>query len=223
MTDNFEVDTWKHRAIALLNQTIHFFFAKNRFWCVNIVGAMYYFAACRGELIKWYEIALKIRKNKAITPFQHSSCLFLTQPSIYQLFSIRYGLNKRYRKYINNEIKKRDLFLNHIPRKYHPILFPWITDDIRSLYDNNKGIGEFTWVYSKDDNRLELIKFLCDNWIITLINTTWVYHTASKLDKNNSKFICDNLTYLPNLNQMKNRQIIKCAQALTKWCEYKKY
>ena len=61
--------------------------------------------------------------------------------------------------------------------------------------------------------------------MVTLINTTWVYNTVeSKLGKeNNGKFICDNLTYLPNLNEMNERQIIQCAKVLTNYCKYKKF
>ena len=159
MTDNFEVDSFKDRFMGLLKQTIHLNITKNYFYLIHFIGIVLYLTnTCVNSIgsIRWHEVALIVRKNKTITPFQHKSSIFLTKPSIAQLYSIKYGLNKDYKQIIVNEIRNRELFLNNIPNKYHNILFPWMTNEVKEAYNLNKGISEFTWVYSKDGERMEL-------------------------------------------------------------------
>eukprot|EP00484_Ammonia_sp_Unknown_P025423 CAMPEP_0197024522 /NCGR_PEP_ID=MMETSP1384-20130603/5050_1 /TAXON_ID=29189 /ORGANISM="Ammonia sp." /LENGTH=489 /DNA_ID=CAMNT_0042452919 /DNA_START=131 /DNA_END=1600 /DNA_ORIENTATION=- len=224
LVDTFEIDTLRDRGVSLLNQSVHLVIARNHFFFDAIAMAIAYFVYYQNEeIVPWFDLALKVRKNKSITPFQHQSSLFLTKPSIAQLYSIRYGLRKNYNVVILNEIQKRDLLLNNIPKRYHAALFPWMTDKALKAYHENKGIGEFSWVFSKSGDRIELNEFLCRRYIITLINTTWVHHQQSSLKHNNAHMICENLTYLPNLNECNETQILKLAKALTAYAEFKKF
>eukprot|EP00484_Ammonia_sp_Unknown_P020265 CAMPEP_0197039394 /NCGR_PEP_ID=MMETSP1384-20130603/16193_1 /TAXON_ID=29189 /ORGANISM="Ammonia sp." /LENGTH=362 /DNA_ID=CAMNT_0042469985 /DNA_START=273 /DNA_END=1361 /DNA_ORIENTATION=- len=224
MTDGFQVDSLRDRAVSLLNQAIHLIFTRNHACAATLVAIIGHLVYYRNEAYtKYYELALKVRTNKSITPFQHQSSLFLTQPSIAQLDSILYGLRKNYEAVSGNELRKHALFLENIPSQFHSALFPWITEKTLSAYADNKGIGEFTWVYSKSGDRVELNEFLSEHLVITTINTTWVHHSASTLKENNAQFICENLTYLPNIHEMNDRQIVKLAKILTAYCEYKKF
>eukprot|EP00485_Elphidium_margaritaceum_P009822 CAMPEP_0202694308 /NCGR_PEP_ID=MMETSP1385-20130828/8197_1 /ASSEMBLY_ACC=CAM_ASM_000861 /TAXON_ID=933848 /ORGANISM="Elphidium margaritaceum" /LENGTH=388 /DNA_ID=CAMNT_0049350125 /DNA_START=128 /DNA_END=1291 /DNA_ORIENTATION=- len=172
--DTFAVERLGHRAVALLNQTIHLVMARNHFSVNAVVATFFYFKWYKAHgKIKWYDASLKMRKNKSITPFQHQASLFLSKPSIAQLYSIRYGLNKNYSHIILNEITKRKLFLDNIPKRYHTVLFPWLNDKALKAYEENRGVGEFSWVFSADGDRIALNDYLCDHYIITMINTTW--------------------------------------------------
>lgn len=205
--NKFKIDTFSSRFMGLFTQCIHLCITKNYFYVINFVGLF--------SSSKWYELALKTRKNKSITPFQHKNTIFLRKPSIYQLYSIKYGLNKSYDKFINEEIRKRNLFLKNILPKYQNIIFPWLTNKVILEYNNNRGISEFTWIYTGFDNdRIKLNDYLCNNLFISLINTTWTHSN----NKSNGAYINNNLTYLPNLNELNDNDIIKLAQVLTKYC-----
>jgi hypothetical protein len=214
-------DTWKARLIACFNQLIHLTIAKNRFGFNNLLGLIaYVWLSERGDFINWTAVALKIRKSKAITPFQHAESGFLRKPTPYQLQSILYGMSKTsdYRRIAKNEVESRDLLLSNIPTKYHNILFPWYTPKVLQCHRDNLGISEFTWVVPpKGISRIDLCQFLNDHFIVVLINTTWDFHEFTKRPV--GKEINNGLVYLPNINQMTDAQIIYTAQTLTKYCD----
>jgi len=225
-TDGFEVDSIKERFVQLCKMFIHFCLAFNKLYAIHLAGIVSIFMDVSSsehetKPLRWYDIAYKIRKAKSVTPFQHQSSAFLTKPSLPLLYSVRYGLTKNYTQYISEELRKRNLFLKNIPHKYHRVLFPFFDKRHLDAYNANQGIGEFTWVYSGYEganDRMKLNDYLCDRGFITLINTTWVFNTKSKLEKNAGQHVNDNLTYLPNLNTMNDRQIVKLSLVLADYC-----
>merc|ERR1719249_97639 len=133
MLSDFELDTWKDRFMSLMNQWLHLVLAKNYFFIINLIG--YTWATALDA--KWHELQLKVRKNKAIAPFQHRKSIYLRKPSLYQLMSIRHGINKNYSDFAAQEIVKRDLFLKCIPKQDQLVLFPWMTPKLlQQMRDN---------------------------------------------------------------------------------------
>jgi len=217
MVDDLEVDSWSDRAVSLVNQWLHLMLAHNYFFILDVMG--FVFATIVGG--KWHEWQLWIRQNKTIAPFQHRHAKFLRRPSIYQLLSIRQSFRKNYKAIARAEIQKRDLFLKCIPAEHHEILFPWLTEEVLSAMRDNEGISEFTWIFSADGDRTRLNDFFSDRLFITMINTTWVHNDSGggKLKPNHGQRICENLTYLPNLNQADDRQIVLMAKAATEYAK----
>ena len=219
--DASPLDTWKARRVSVINQTIHLMIAKNTMWINHLIGFVaYVMVSDRGEYIKWYAITLVIRKNKAISPFQHAEAGFLRKPSVYHLMSMRHGLSKveQYKRIAKQEIRARDLLLESIPSNYHSTLFPWWTPEVIQAHRENQGISEFTWVYCPiRGGRSNLCKFCNDHFLIMMINTTWDFHEYTKLEV--GKNINEHLVYLPNLNSMKDEEIKYVGQVMTKYCQ----
>ena len=116
---------------------------------------------------------------------------------------------------------KLKLLLSQIEPVYRCLLFPWYTKEALQRHEENGGISEFAWVLSPRGKRKELMEFLNRNYIVTIINTTWVAHTDSK--KSVGREIEDSLVYLPSIHQMNEGQIIKLGQALAKYCSEYQY
>ena len=167
-------------------------------------------------------MALKVRKAKAITPFQHAESGFCRKPSLYQLMSMMHGMSDKkrdqYARIAKSEVERRDLMLKNIPSHFHRTLFPWWTNDVLKAHRENGGISEFSWVFSADKDRLGLMQFMNDEFLVALINTTWEFHEFTKLPV--GKDINENLVYLPNINHMNQSEIVNVAQILTKYCEF---
>lgn len=221
--DSCAIDTWKARMVSCFNQVLHLFIAKDAVGFNNIIGLIaYVWLSERGDYVKWYAIALKVRKAKAITPFQHAESGFLKRPSPYHLQSMLYGLTSKlhqYPKIAQMELDRRDLLLSQIPTKYHRTLFPWWTAEILQLHKDNMGISEFSWVVCPKGGRMELCQFLNDNFLISMINTTWEFHefsTKSPVGKD----VNNRLVYLPNLNQVAQHQVIYIGKVLTKYAQF---
>jgi dTDP-4-amino-4,6-dideoxygalactose transaminase len=217
------VDTWTSRLESCSKQLIHLMIATDAFGINNLLALIgYVWLSERGDYLKWYAIALKIRKNKAMTPFQHAASGFLKQPSVYQLQSIRYGLlgkKHHYQHHAQRELERRDLLLSSIPTQYHRILFPWWTTKVLQSHRDNRGICEFSWVVAPKDERMNLCQFLNDHFWITTINTTWEHHDGNtKNAMPVGKDINNRLVYLPNNAQLTNAQIVKLGHDLTKYC-----
>jgi hypothetical protein len=219
--ESLPMDTWKARFMTCVAQLVHLTIAKNLFGFNHLLGLIaYVWISERGEPIKWFALSLKVRKSKAITPFQHAESGFLRKPNVFQLQSILYGLTTKkpqYRRIALREIEARDLLLSHIPQEFHRSLFPWYTPQVLQRHKDNGGISEFSWVVNPNRDRMELCEYLNDHYIVTLINTTWEFH--EKTTKHVSKDINNNLIYLPNLNQMNDAQIRYTASIVTKYCQ----
>lgn len=214
------LDTWRRRFVTCFNNMLHLMIAKNSFGFNNLLGLVsYVWVTERGDFINWYAISLKVRKAKAITPFQHAESGFLRRPSAYQLQSMLYGLSKRedLNQMARHELHGRQTLLSTIPSKYHHALFPWLTPDTLARYKQMEGISEFTWVVSPIGDRMHLCQFLNDHFIVLLINTTWEANEKSKSAV--GKYINDNLVYLPNINEMNEERIVKVGKALTLYCQ----
>jgi dTDP-4-amino-4,6-dideoxygalactose transaminase len=213
------LDTWKGRMISVFNQLVHVMIAHSYFGFNNLLGLVaYVWVSDRGDFVNWYAISLKVRKNKAITPFQHAESGFLKRPSAFQLQSMLYGFSKDYRKIALKEVQNRDLLLQNIPSKYHSTLFPWWTPKVIQQHKDNLGISEFSWVFTaKGEQRMDLCQFLNDHFYVSMINTTWEFHEFSK--KPVGKHINNGLVYLPNINHLKEHSILHLANVLTKYCE----
>ena len=103
-----------------------------------------------------------------------------------------------------------------------------MTPEVVEAMRDNEGISEFSWVYSGNGDRNGLNEFFANrDWtltplFITMINTTWVHNVNSTLKPNNGQTICENLTYLPNLNEMNNGQITALAKTLADYCRENK-
>ena len=154
---------------SCVNQLLDLAVAKNIFGCVNFLGLfLHLFSSTRGSFINWSTVSLKVRKNKTTSPFQSGKSSFLKRPSVYQLHSIFHGLSKTedYRQIASEEQHKIKLLLSEIPDIYHPTLFPWNTATNLEIFEKNCGISEFTWVVAQPGRRLELTKFLNNNFII---------------------------------------------------------
>lgn len=214
---DFDVDTWWDRFQSLLNQWLHLMLAKNYFFILNVIG--YVLSAVKREELKWSALQLSVRRNKTIAPFQHRSSIYLRKPSIYQLLSIRYALDKDYEGFKSQEITRRDLFLQCIPSEYHAILFPWMTKELLDRMRENEGISEFLWVFTPNGDRQSMLDHLDETMWIPMINTTWVHNEASVLEGNVGQTICDMLVYLPNLCELDNRMIVKLANDLISYCK----
>ncbi|KAL3906989.1 MAG: hypothetical protein SGILL_009054, partial [Bacillariaceae sp.] len=145
------VDTWQQRFTTCCNIMIHLMIAKNSFGFNNLIGLVsYVWLTERGEFINWYAISLKIRKAKAISPFQHAESGFLRRPSTYQLHSMLYGFSKKQ--------QMKDM----------------------AKHEELEGISEFTWVISPIGDRMHLCQFLNDHFMVLMINTTWEADEKSK-------------------------------------------
>jgi dTDP-4-amino-4,6-dideoxygalactose transaminase len=214
------LDSWQGRFMTCFNMMVHLMMAKNSFGFNNLVGLVaYVWVTERGDYINWYAISLKVRRAKAITPFQHTESGFLRKPSAYQLQSMLYGLSKRdqSQQMAQHEYQGRETLLKSIPSKYHSALFPWLTPDALARYKEMQGVSEFTWVVSPIGDRMHLCQFLNDHFIVVLINTTWEANEKSKSTV--AMHINNNLIYLPNINEMNTKQIIKVGKALTLYCQ----
>lgn len=212
-------DTWQNRFMTCVNIFIHLSIAKNELGICNLIALLaYVWVTERGDYINWYAISLKVRSAKVITPFQHQESGFLRIPHPCQLQSTLYGLSKgvEYREIARREVRQRDLLLSTIPSQYHSAMFPWLTPDAVELHRQNLGVSEFTWVVSPIGDRMDLCQFLNDHFIITTVNTTWDTHEKTNLPV--AKYINDNLIYLPNLNQLDERGVVKVGKALTLYC-----
>ena len=219
MVSEFRVDSWGKRFVALSNQLIHFLIAKNLLRCIFCILVAFRYMSGKRHV---HELAHSVRKNKKITPFQHNASIFLRRPSVFQLLSMRHGLAKDYARYAAQEVLKRDVFLEAVPREFQAALFPWLTQAVRGELERNGGISEFSWVFTRNGRRAQLNDFLSDNRIITLINTTWVASDVAigkAQRKSNAAWICENLTYLPNLNEMTQAQIVALGEVLTRYCK----
>jgi len=222
--ESLPIDTWDARFTTCLAQMVHLMIAKNKFGINNLLGLIaYVWIGHRGDPIKWFALSLKVRKAKAITPFQHAESGFLRKPNVPQLRSILYGLTTKkphYFQIARREIEARDLLLSCIPKEFHPNLFPWLTSQVIQRHRENEGISEFTWVVNprgEGGDRMEFCEYLNDHFIVTLINTTWEFD--DKTTKYVSKDINNNLIYLPNINEMTDAQIRYTASILTKYCQ----
>mmetsp|Transcript_11085 Transcript_11085/g.19510 ORF Transcript_11085/g.19510 Transcript_11085/m.19510 type:complete len:514 (+) Transcript_11085:64-1605(+) len=214
------VDTWQSRFMTCVNIMLHLMIAKNSFGFNNLMGLVsYVWVSERGDYINWYAMSLKVRKAKAITPFQHNESGFLRKPSTYQLQSMFHGLSKQnqLRQVAEHERNGRELLLSTIPSQYHHALFPWLTPQAMTDYKKYQGVSEFTWVVSPISDRMHLCQFLNDHFIVSLINTTWEACEKTKLPV--GKYINENLIYLPNLNEMDENQIVKVGKVLTLYCQ----
>lgn len=220
--ESLPMDTWKARFMTCAAQMIHLMIAKNKFGINSLLGLVaYVWLSERGGPIKFYALSLKVRKAKAITPFQHAESGFCKRPNVWQLQSILYGLTTKkphYRQIAQREVEARNLLLSQIPNEYHRKLFPWYTPQVLQTHRDNLGISEFTWVFNpkEDGDRMELCEYLNDRFIVTMINTTWEFD--EKTTKHVSKDINNNLVYLPNINQMNDAQIRHTASILTQYC-----
>jgi hypothetical protein len=215
------LDTWKARQVSVFNQTIHLMIAKNTMCINHLLGLIaYVMFSERGEYIKWYAMTLAVRRNKAISAFQHAESGFLRKPSVYHLMSMLHGLSKveQYKRIAKHEIRARDLLLASIPSNYHSTLFPWWTPKVIQAHRDNQGVSEFTWVYCPiSGGRPKLCQFGNDHFLIMMINTTWDFNEYTKLQV--GKEINKNLVYLPNLNSMKDDEIKYVGQVMTKYCQ----
>lgn len=213
------LDTWKGRFVGCFNQLIHVMIARNTFGFNSLIGLLaYVWVSDRGDYVKWYAISLKIRKAKAITPFQHAESGFLRKPTTYQLQSMLYAFTKDYETIARTELSNRDYLLKNIPSEYHLKLFPWWTPKVLKLHKDNLGISEFSWVYApKGEQRMDLCQFLNDHFFICMINTTWEYHEFTK--KPVGKDINNNLVYLPNIGELKKPEILRLSKTLTKYAK----
>jgi hypothetical protein len=213
------LDTWQNRLVVCINTFIHLCIAQNVLGICNLIGLFaYVWVTERGDYINWYAISLKVRAAKSIAPFQHAECGFLRIPHPCQLQSTLYGLSKgaQYRDISQREVRQRELLLSTIPPQYHSSMFPWLTPEALELHRQNLGVSEFTWVVSPIGDRMHLCQFLNDQFIITLVNTTWETHEMSKLPV--GKNINKNLIYLPNINQLDEAGVVKVGKALTLYC-----
>ena len=214
------VDTWQKRFITCCNIMLHLMIAKNSFGFNNLLGLVsYVWVTERGDFINWYAISLKVRKAKAITPFQHAESGFLRKPSTYQLQSMLYGLSKKQqlKEMAKHECEGRELLLSSIPTQYHKALFPWLTPKAMAQHKQLEGVSEFTWVVSPIGDRMHLCQFLNDHFIVLLVNTTWEADEKSKSTV--GKYINNNLVYLPNINEMNKSQIANVGKILTLYCQ----
>jgi hypothetical protein len=218
--DDLPLDTWKARFQTCLLIMLHLTLAKDAFGFNNLVGLIsYVWLTERGEYINWYAMSLKVRQAKAITPFQHAESGFLRRPSVYQLQSMLYGLSRKQhlQEVARREIKGRELLLSSIPSQYHRALFPWITAKALKQYRENQGVSEFSWVVSPLGDRMHLCQFLNDHFVVSLINTTWEAHETTKLPV--GKYINENLIYLPNNNELNEKEIAALGKVLTLYCK----
>jgi DegT/DnrJ/EryC1/StrS aminotransferase family len=213
-------ETWNARLVSCLKIMIHVSIAKNSWGLINLLGLIaYVWVTERGDYINWYAISLKIRTAKAIVPFQHLESGFLRRPNVWQLQSILYGLSKgaEYGEIARREVRLRELLLSTIPTRYHSALFPWLTPEALALHRENLGVSEFSWVVSPIGDRLHLCQFLNDQFVVTMVNTTWDIHETTKLPV--GRHITDNLIYLPNLNELDDGDVVKVGRALTLYCQ----
>lgn len=219
--DSLPLDTWEARFVSCFNQLLHLALSQNTCFFNSLVGLIAYVVLMeRGEAIKWYKLSIAIRKNKSFTPFQHAESGFLRRPSPYQLLSIRHGLLKKKQMSIasQREIEDRELLLSVIPSKYHRKLFPWYTPELLKRQRENFGIQEFCWVASPTpEERLEMMDFINDRFLITMINTTWSFHEFTKLPV--AKDLNERLIYLPNNQHNSKRGIVRVGKVLTEYCE----
>jgi dTDP-4-amino-4,6-dideoxygalactose transaminase len=214
------LDTWQGRFMTCFNIMLHLMIAKDSFGFNSLLGLVsYVWVTERGDYINWYAISLKVRKAKAITPFQHSESGFLRQPSAYQLQSMLYGLSKKdHMKHMaQHEYQSRELLLSSIPSKYHSALFPWLTKDALARYQEMQGISEFSWVVSPIGDRMHLCQFLNDHFMVVMVNTTWEANEKSKSVVGQN--VNNNLIYLPNINEMTKEHIVRVGKALTLYCQ----
>eukprot|EP00529_Nitzschia_sp_RCC80_P000974 CAMPEP_0113477068 /NCGR_PEP_ID=MMETSP0014_2-20120614/20010_1 /TAXON_ID=2857 /ORGANISM="Nitzschia sp." /LENGTH=547 /DNA_ID=CAMNT_0000370137 /DNA_START=56 /DNA_END=1699 /DNA_ORIENTATION=+ /assembly_acc=CAM_ASM_000159 len=213
-------DTWSSRFVTCITIALHVMIAKNLFEINTLLGLVsYVWVTERGEYINWFAISLKVRKAKIITPFQHTESGFLRKPSVYQLRSMLYGLSKRsdLQLVAENERKGRDLLLSCIPPKYRLALFPFLTDESLELYKTNSGVSEFSWVVSPIGDRMHLCQHFNDQFLVSMVNTTWEISETTKASI--SRTANNNLIYLPNINEMTERQIKKVGRVLTMYCQ----
>ena len=214
--EQLPVDTWKARLIGCFNQLLHVCIAYNFCGINNLFGLLaYVWVSERGGYVQWYAISLKIRKAKAIAPFQHAESGFCKKPSHFQLQSMLHGFSKDYRKVALDELRKRDLLLQSIPSKHHAALFPWWTPKVIQQHKDNWGVSEVSWVFTPTgEQRMGMCQWLNDHFFVSMINTTWEFH-----EKPVSRNINNNLVYLPNINHLEESDIEKLASVLTKYCE----
>jgi hypothetical protein len=215
------VDPWKSRFIAVVNQTLHLMIGKNICYINCFIGLLaYVYCSERGDYIKWYPMGLKVRKAKSIEAFQHSESGFCRKPSLYQLWSMMYGMSPKktlqYPKIAKSEVESRDLLFQHIPEQFHKKLFPWLTPKVLQAHRDNQGISEFSWVFALDNDRMYLLEFMNDEFLVGMINTTWEFNEQTKLPV--GKDINENLVYLPNLHHLKPSEIVYVAGVLTRYC-----
>lgn len=218
--ETLPMDTWKARWTTCTNQMIHLVLAKNMFGILSLLGLVSYLSEPERGFINWYAMSLRVRQNKSITPFQHAESGFLRKPSVFQLQSMLYAMTikrPQYARIAQREVEARDLLLSNIPKQYHTALFPWFTKELLYRHRENLGVSEFTWVVNPRGDRKELCDFLNNNFMITMINTTWEYEEKS--NKKVSAHINNNLIYIPNINEMNDEQIRYVAATLTKFCE----
>lgn len=131
---------------------------------------------------------------------------------------MRHGLSKTkcYEQLAQKEIRNRRLLLAQIPEQYHTKLWPWLTKRVIEKHEWNQGIQEFSWVTSEWGRREKLLQFLNDNYLICLINTTWDHPKNSKPSAGSQ--LIDHMVYLPNCNEMNERQVIHLGGILRDWC-----
>ncbi|KAG7345577.1 DegT/DnrJ/EryC1/StrS aminotransferase family protein [Nitzschia inconspicua] len=214
------LDTWQGRFMTCFNIMVHLMIAKDSFGFNSLMGLVsYVWLTERGDYINWYAMSLKVRKAKAITPFQHTESGFLRRPSAYQLQSMLYGLSRkeRLKEVAQHEFRSRELLLSTIPPKYHRALFPWMTAGVLEQYKEMQGVSEFSWVVSPIGDRMHLCQFLNDHFIVVMINTTWEANEKSKSAV--GKCVNDNLIYLPNINEATDELIVRVGKALTMYCQ----
>jgi hypothetical protein len=220
--DASPLDSWKARQqVSVFNQTMHLMIAKNTMWINHPLG----FVACimfseRGEHIKWHPMTLAVRKNKAVSAFQHAESGFLRKPSVHHLMSVLHGLSKaeQCKRIAKQEIRARDVLLASIPSKHHSTLFPWGTLKLIQAHRDNQGMSEFTWVFCPiSGGRSNLCQFGNYHFLIMMINATWDFNEYTKLHV--GKEINENLVCLPNLNLTKDDEIKCVGQVMTKCCQ----
>ena len=84
--DTLPMESWSARLKCCCKQMLNLMVAKNSFGVNNLFSVLFYaLAGERGESIKWYSLSLRVRKSKAVTPFQHAEAVFLQRPSVCQL------------------------------------------------------------------------------------------------------------------------------------------
>eukprot|EP01083_Nonionella_stella_P287903 980056_1 len=216
-SSQYKIGSFKDRLLSLLKQSIYLIWTKNNFYLAPVMVMIWYFTH---NSVKLYHLSLAFRKNKTVSAFQHQINLFMKKPSIYQLYSIQFGLSKNYDAICDDDVRKRNLLLNNIPKQYHEALFPWITDETKEKYRMNKGIATYSWVYTQHIGDLDQFNdYLCDSGIWHLINTTWVHESKSK--DNTAKDICQKMVHTPNLAEMDDRQIVYLSNVLTQYCNQK--
>eukprot|EP00522_Entomoneis_paludosa_P007728 CAMPEP_0172439490 /NCGR_PEP_ID=MMETSP1065-20121228/460_1 /TAXON_ID=265537 /ORGANISM="Amphiprora paludosa, Strain CCMP125" /LENGTH=505 /DNA_ID=CAMNT_0013188177 /DNA_START=77 /DNA_END=1594 /DNA_ORIENTATION=- len=220
MMSSFALD--QHRMSTMFNQLLHLGIAKNSFSVVLYLGGLVVAYLLKREDLQLHDMAFCVRTNKSVTPFQSAKDKFCHQPSNWQLLSMIYGIGKQrhYEHIAREEVEKRVLLLQKVPSQYHATIWPWLTPENLDLHQSNLGVSEFTWIFCAPEERVPLIKFLSKHGLIVLINTTWEHHTKTQLVM--GKRICEGLVYLPNLNEMSRKDVLRMAEVVTMWCEGRK-